>query len=128
MSCYQTKQTQKFEDDGFEVISFTSDFRHFIFSVHADANTTATVRVKGSAQNELPDFSAASSASNDWGYVGIRELENANLINGATGVVISNTTHQKLYEVECNGLTHIAFDVSSVSGDGIVINSFIRKD
>jgi len=118
----------KFTDDGVLSLSYSSGFRHFVFSIHADANTTATIRVKGSSSEACPDFSAAAASDNDWGYIAFRELETADLKAGSTGVPISDTTIHKVYEVECNALAHIAFDVSSVSGDGIVIHTMVQED
>lgn len=125
---FYQRSIPKFTDNGVHSLSYTTGFRHFVFSIHADASTTATIRIKGSASEACPDFSAASTSSNDWGYVAFRELETADLKAGSTGVALSATTTHKLYEVECNGLSHVAFDVSSLSGDGITINTFVQED
>lgn len=117
-----------FTEDDVKSVSYTAGLRHVVFSVHADASTTATIRVKGSASQDCPDFSAASSSSNDWGYVAFRELETSDLKAGSTGIALSATTIHKLYEVESNALTHIAFDVSSFSGDGVSINVLVQQD
>lgn len=122
------KALPKFVASGVQSLSSTEGFRHFIFSLHADASTTATIRIKGSASQECPDFNEASTADNDWGYVAFRELETADLKAGAVGVAISATTLHKIYEVECNGLAHIAFDVSSLSGDGITVKAMVQED
>lgn len=118
----------KFTEAGAQSLSYVNGFRHFVFSLHADASTSATVRIKGSASEACPDFEAASTSTNDWGYVAFRELETADLKAGATGVAITTTTLHKIYEVECNGLAHIAFDVSSITGDGITVNAFVQED
>lgn len=109
-------------------VSYTADARHIVFSVHADANTTATIKVLGSSQQDAPDFSEASSSVNDWGYIAFRDLATANLIAGATGVTISNTTHHKVYEVESNVLQHVAFELTTVSGDGVVVKGIIKSE
>lgn len=107
-------------------VSYVTDARHLVFSVHADTATTATIKVIGSSQEIAPDFSEASSSTNDWGYISFRDLADASLKAGATGVTISNTTHHKLYEVESNVLQHIAFELTTVSGDGVTINGIIK--
>lgn len=124
----QTITLPKFTTAGVHTLPNTGDIRHFIISVHADASTTATIRVKGSAIEAPPDFSAASTSSNDWDYLAIRELATANLIAGATGATVSASTIHKLYEVECNGLNHFGIDVSSISGDGITVNVFLKQE
>ena len=124
---FTQRKLTEFTADGVQSISYTAGFQDFIFSIHADATTTATIRIKGSASEECPDFSAAASSTNDWGYISFRELETADLKAGSTGVVLSAGTLHKIYEVECNGLTHVAFDVSSFSGDGVTINTFIQS-
>jgi hypothetical protein len=109
-------------------VSYTTDSRHVVFSVHADANTTATIKVVGSTQQTAPDFDAASSSTNDWGYIAFRDLSTSNLIAGATGITISNTTHHKVFEIESNVLQHVAFELTTVSGDGIVIKGVVKAD
>lgn len=109
-------------------VSYTTDGRHLVFSVHADANTTATIKVLGSSQQDAPDFGSAAASDNDWGYIAFRDLATANLIAGATGVTISNTTHHKLYEIESNVLQHIAFELTTVSGDGVVIKGIVKDN
>jgi hypothetical protein len=109
-------------------ISYVRDGRHIVFSIHADVNTTATIKVLGSSQEQMPDFAEASTSVNDWGYIAFRDLATANLIAGATGVTISNTTHHKVYEVESNTLSHVAFELTTVSGDGVIIKGVIKED
>jgi len=109
-------------------ISYVRDGRHIVFSIHADVNTTATIKVLGSSQEQIPDFAEASTSVNDWGYIAFRDLATANLIAGATGVTISNTTHHKVYEVESNTLSHVAFELTTVSGDGVIIKGVIKED
>jgi len=109
-------------------VSYTTDGRHIVFSVHADVNTTATIKVVGSSQQNAPDFALASSSANEWCYMAFRDLSTANLISGTTGITISNTTHHKLFEVESNVLQHVAFELTTVSGDGIVIKGVIKSD
>ena len=125
---FLTKIIPKFTDNGVKSVAYTSGFRHFVFSVHADATTTATIRIKGSTSQEAPDFSASASSTNDWGYIAFRELETADLKAGSTGIALSAATLHKIYEVECNALTHVAFDVSSFSGDGVSITALIQED
>jgi len=109
-------------------VSYSTDGYHILFSLHCDANTTVTVKVLGSSQEEAPDFSAAASADNDWGYVAYRDLASADLVAGATGTTVSNTTIHKLFEVESNVLTHVAFELTTVSGDGVVIKGVIKGE
>jgi len=123
----QSLTLPKFTADGVHALPNTGDFRHLIISIHADASTTATIRVKGSASPEVPDFSSASASDNDWDYVALRELSTANLISGATGATVSTSTIHKIYEVECNGLAHVGIDCSSVSGDGITVQAYFKQ-
>ena len=108
-------------------VPYVTDSRHLVFAVHADAATNVTIKVMGSSQQDAPDFDSAASATNDWGYIGFRDLADASLKSGATGITIPNTTHHKLYEVESNVLQHIAFELTSVSGDGVTIKGVIKS-
>ena len=109
-------------------VSYSTDGYHIVFSIHADASTTATIRVMGSSQEEAPDFTEASSADNDWGYIAYRDLASADLVAGATGTTITTTTIHKLFEIESNVLTHLAFELTTVSGDGVVIKGVIKGE
>ena len=117
-----------FTADGVKSVAYSVGFRHFVFSVHADVATTAIIRIKGSTSQDAPDFDAPASSANDWGYIAFRELETSDLKSGSGGIVLSLATLHKLYEVECNALSHVAFDVSSFSGDGISISTLIQQD
>jgi hypothetical protein len=128
MSFYQYITIPKKSAAGSYKIPNVADSRHLIFAVHCDANTTATIKVQGSVQESVPNFATASSSTNDWAYVAFRNLGTSNLIAGATGVTVSNTTHHQLYEVESNGLAHIAFELTTVSGDGVSFTILNRND
>lgn len=106
----------------------TADYRHFMFAVHADASTTGSVRMKISFEQEIPDFAAASTASNSWEYIAIRELSSGTLIAGGTGAVVSLSTIAKNYEAETNGAYHVALEVTVTAGDGLAVNAFLRND
>lgn len=109
-------------------VPYSTDGYHIVFSLHCDVNTTATIKVLGSTQAAAPDFSSAASSTNDWGHIAYRELASADLIAGATGTVVSNSTIHKLYEIESNVLTHVAFELTTVSGDGVIINGVIKGE
>lgn len=128
MSFYQNYKIEKQTEAGVITIPAVADSQHLIIAVHADANTTATIKFQGSAQEAVPAFGSAASSSNSWAYVAFRNLGTASLVAGATGVTISNTTHHQLYEVEANGLTHLGIELTSVSGDGVSFIVFPRND
>lgn len=109
-------------------VPYSTDGYHIVFSIHCDVATTATIKVLGSSQEAAPDFSEASSADNDWGYIAYRDLSSADLVAGATGTTVSNTTIHKLFEIESNVLTHVAFELTTVSGDGVVIKGVIKGE
>jgi hypothetical protein len=128
MAFYQHLQIPKKTAAGSYVVPNVTDSRHLIFAVHCDANTTATLKVQGSVQEVVPNFAGASTSANDWSYIAFRNLGTSNLVAGATGITISNTTHHQTYEIESNGLTHIAFELTTVSGDGVSITVLNRND
>lgn len=125
---YQHYQIEKQTGAGTVIIPNVADSRHLIIAVHADANTTATIKFQGSAQEAVPAFGSAASSSNSWAYVAFRNLGTASLVAGATGIVISNTTHHQIYEIEANGLAHLGIELTSVSGDGVSFSVFPRND
>lgn len=128
MPFYKTYKFPKVAATTTQTISETADYRHFMFSVHASDTTTGSVRMKISFEQEIPDFTAPSTADNSWEYVAIRELGTGTLIAGATGSTVSASTINKNYEAETNGAYHIAFETTITSGDGLAINAFLRND
>lgn len=128
MSFYNHYQIEKQTGAGNVIIPNVADSQHIIIAVHADATTTATIKFQGSAQQAVPAFGSAASSTNSWAYIAFRDLGTASLTAGATGFTISAGTHHKLYELECNGLTHVAIELSSVSGDGVSFVVFPRND
>lgn len=128
MQIYTPIKLDKQTGNGTVLVPYTSDSRHLTFSIHADVSTSATIKVMGSIQRDVPNFGAANSSTNDFQYLASRNLENASLINGTTGVTIAATTHHATYEVESNAVAHLAFEITGFSGDGITIVVLTRND
>ena len=120
MSFYTISAFTKQTAAGVITVPNINDAENIVIHVAADVATTATIKFLGSIQKAVPNFGGAQSSTNQWDYIAFRELRSANLITGATGVTVTATTHHRLYELECDSLTHIGIEMTTVSGDGVV--------
>ncbi len=84
-----------------------SDFRHLILALDTTGSATATIKVQGSISETAPDFTAAQSQSNQWGYIQAIDLADQSVVNGATGFVLTGTDTDRLLEINTNGLKWI---------------------
>lgn len=96
------------------------DFRHIAIEVSMVAYT-GTVKIAGSFKETDIDFSSASSPSNPFDYIQIKDLEDASAIDGDTGISGTATTDVRLFEANVNALTWITAITSSVSGGSVTV-------
>jgi len=80
------------------------DFRNGVITFNSANSANMTVKFQGGISETVPDFSAAQSTTNRWDYVQIIDLEDGASIDGDTGVVLSGTDDQRLFEVNMNHL------------------------
>jgi hypothetical protein len=79
------------------------NFDHIGLTLASDTNATFTVKVQGSQQNTLPAFESAQSATNQWDYVQVKDLEDGSAIDGDTGIAFTDDDVRQ-FEVNTNGL------------------------
>lgn len=80
------------------------NFQHLMLSIDMDDTPTMTLKVQGSIADAEPVWTDASSKTNQWSYIQIKDLADASTVNGATGVASSGTAVSRLFEVNVNGL------------------------
>lgn len=102
-----------------------SSFRHCVISVGNAASTTLTFQVQGALggmQNAAPNFAAAQTATNQWDYVDIDDLEDKSSIDGDTGIAYSGAAADvRLFEVNINALDYISLKSSSHSAGSVTV-------
>lgn len=97
------------------------DFKHAIFSVDTDNSANLTIKFQGSIADEAPDFSAAQSATNQWDYIEVIDLEDGSAIDGDTGISPAGTDDNRMVEANINGLTYVNVIVSSRSAGDVTV-------
>ena len=91
------------------------NFRNALLAFDTDGGGDAafTVKIQGSVQTEVPDFSAAQTKSNQWEYIQIIDLEDGASIDGDTGVSVSGADDHRLFEINTNHLRWVNAIISS---------------
>ena len=105
------------------------DFRNISLSLvvtDTGGSSALSVRVRGSLQDAPPDFTVASTATNEWSYVQLKNMATNAYEDGATGLAI---TLAGTYALELNTdiLTWVAMEVFSRT-NGQVVGQFIFKN
>lgn len=83
------------------------DLRHVVFAVDTEPNTTTTVQFVGTILNTVPDPTATQSATNQWDYIQVVDLEDGSSLDGDTGFVLVAGEDHKMLEANVNLLTWI---------------------
>jgi len=97
-------------------------YRHVVLRYLTTGTATHTVKVQGSTQTDLPQFSAASSAANPHGYLQIIDLEDASAVDGDDGIAVAGTDDLRQFEVNTNGVTWLCANVTSWTAGKLVLN------
>jgi len=78
-------------------------FKDLMLSLDTSGSADMTIKIQVSNQLSQPDFSASQSASNQWAYAEIQNIDDHALIAGGTGIVASGTDLHKMYSVVPKG-------------------------
>jgi len=97
------------------------DYRHLILALDTANSANFTVKVQGSIQEDLPDFSAAQSVSNRWDYVQIKDLEDGTSVDGDLGVAAAGTDDHRMFEINTNGLRWICATITAYTAGNITL-------
>ena len=92
--------------DGLGQALDVSDYKTVVFYFASDGGGDAayTVSVRGSIEDDAPDFHLAASASNRWSAVELIDLEGNDAIEGDTGIALATADDYRLIEVNVNAL------------------------
>lgn len=94
-------------------------FRHLLLTLSSQANANFTVKFQGSNSNEMPNFATAKSATNEWDYVQVKDLQDNSSISGDTGVAFAGTDDVRQFEVNTNGLRWICAEITAISAGSV---------
>lgn len=91
------------------------DFRHAVIAVHTTGSANGTLKFAGSITESAPDFGSAQSPSNSYDFVEVKDLQDGSAIDGDTGLVLSGTDDNRLFEVNINGLDWLTARLTAIA-------------
>lgn len=97
------------------------DSKTIAFSLSTAGTSTLTVKFVGSISQNCPDFTAAQSASNQWDYIDVIDLEDGASIDGDIGVSTTASDDHRLFEANVNGLKWVTAIVTARSGGSVTV-------
>ena len=97
---------------------FVKDFNELVASIDAvvGGGEAVTIKCQGSIADDAPTFSSAQSATNQWDYVEVVDIQSGTAIDGDTGITISGANENVQVVVNTSGLNWINFILSSITG------------
>lgn len=96
------------------------DFKNAVFSLSSATNATFTIKFQGSISEDAPNFDAAQTATNQWDYIQIVDLENGDIIDGDTGVSFADDDVRQ-FEANVNGLRWICATITAYTDGAITL-------
>jgi len=98
----------------------------FAFDTDGGGDAAMTVKLVGSIQELEPDFAAPQTASNQYDYIYMNDLNDAsNNIVGATGFVVAGADDHRIFEGNFSGLQWIG--VLPTAGTAGELTVLLRK-
>ena len=98
-------------------VIMTKDFRHGVLAVTITGQDNVAdeivLKVQGSINETAPTFTSASTATNQWSYLQIRDLNDASQYDGDVGVTWTNTNETRLFEVNTNGIQYLTCNITT---------------
>lgn len=98
-----------------------ADYRHIVLQFSTASSANLTIKFAGSASATAPDFSAAQSLSNHWDYVSAYDYEDANIIEGDTGITLTGTDDNRTLLVNTDGLHYINANITARSAGSVTL-------
>ena len=95
-----------------------AEFRNIVMQVSTSGTATTTLKIAGSLgmpaaeaavgpRYGFPNMGATQTNTNPYSFLQVIDLENANAINGNTGIVVAGTDIHKTYEVNINAMNYL---------------------
>jgi len=116
------------------------DYRNVVLQVGTSGTATTTVKVAGSVGKPMgtlpssaqdcvmPNFGATVSPTNPYSFLQIINLDTAAAVNGATGIVVSGTDVNNLYEININVLPYLTIVPVTWAQGAITATLFVANN
>ena len=106
------------------------DWKNIIIAVHTTGNANFTMKPMVSVQTDdfgsdtPPDFSAASTLANSWGFVQVIPLDNGVAITGSTGITSAGTDINAYYKVNVDNAKWLNLNITAIAAGAINVKVF----
>ena len=107
------------------------DIRHILFQVGTDNTADLTYKFQGSLSDASPDFGAARSATNNWDYVEVVDLEDGTLIDGDTGITVAGVTDpvgSRMFTLNVDFMKWVNCEVTAWNAGGVTVGLLGAND
>lgn len=104
------------------------DSKTITLALSTAGTSTLTVKFVGAISDTCPDFTAAQSASNQWDYIDVIDLQNGSSIDGDTGVSTAAADDHRLFEANVNGLRWLTAIVTARTGGTVTVRARTFSD
>lgn len=99
--------------DGISAPENVDNYQHLVVAMDSASLAAMRIQILGSIQDEMPDFSAAQSPTNQWEALQLKDLQSGASLNGDDGLLLSGTDDHRLFEVNTNQIKWVVAKVSS---------------
>ena len=104
-----------------------SKYRHLVLQFATASSANLTVKFQGSVQDTCPDFSAAQTATNNWDYIQVKDLQSGSSINGDTGVSPAGTDDFRLFELNTNLLKWVCATITTRAAGSLTLKLCVSE-
>ena len=89
------------------------DFDHVVLTLDTASSASGTIKFQISMQDSFPNFAGAQTATNQWDYVEVVDLEDGSIIDGDTGVALTGTDDHRHFEANVSAARWICATITS---------------
>lgn len=91
------------------------DRQHIFLTFSSTGTANFTMKFQVSFQDTKPDFSAATSPTNQWSYVQVKLATTATAVDGATGITAAGADSTMNYTVNLDGARRFGATITAQS-------------
>jgi hypothetical protein len=100
----------------------TASYRDLQLTIKTQNSADLTVKIQISNQDKMPDFASPATATNEWEYVQIKDLQDGSAINGNVWVSFSWIDKVCMFEVNTNFARWTCATVTTYTAGNVTIN------
>ena len=102
--------------DAYETVTVT---------MNSASSANLTIKAAGALldNGDLIDFTAAQSATNNYEFLAMVDLEDSSQLDGDTGLVLAGTDDNRMFEINVNGIKWLNFRVTARSAGSITVKA-----